>query len=76
MTVFLTSLNLHGPNDNKIINENIHLLLNDDNLWELYPVGVILVANKRERTFQQLLMRSDPYNIKEGRGYTKCSYEN
>ena len=48
LIVFSTSFNLHGPNVNKIINRNIHLLLNNDNLKELYLKGTILVANKRE----------------------------
>ena len=82
LIVFSTSFDPHGPNVNKIINRNIHLLLNNDNLKELYPKGTILVANKREKNLQQLLMRSDSYNIKddqqlkEDRGYTKCSYKN
>ena len=72
----------HGPNINKIINRNIHLLLNNDNLKELYPKGIILVANKREKNLQQLLLRSDPYNIKDDQqlkedcGYTKCFCKN
>ena len=67
---------------NKIVNRNIHLLYNNDNLKELYPKGTIVVANKREKNLQQLLMRSDPYNIKDEQqlekdlGYTKCSYKN
>ena len=42
----------------------------------------MLVSNRREKNLQQLLMRSDTYNIKddqqlkEDRGYTKCSYKN
>ena len=82
LIVFSTSFDPHGPNVNKIINRNIHLLLNNDNLKELYTKGTILNANKREKNLQQLLMRSDPYNIKddqqlkEDRGYTKCSYKN
>ena len=64
LIVFSTSFNPHGPNVNKIINRNIHLLLNNDNLKEFYPKGTILVANKWEKNFQHLLMRSDPYNIK------------
>ena len=60
----------------------IHLLLNNDNLKEFYPKGTILVANKREKNLQQLLMRSKPYNIKDDQqlkgdcGYTKCFYKN
>ena len=82
LIVFSTSFNPHGPNVNKIINRNIHLLLSNDNLKEVSPKGTILVANKREKNLQQLLMRSDPYNIKddqqlkEDRGYSKCSYKN
>ena len=59
-----------------LINRNIHLPLNNDNLKEIYPKGTILVANKREKNLQQLLMENDPYNIKdaqqlkEDRGYT------
>ena len=65
-----------------LINRNIHLLLNNDNLKEVYPKGTILVANKREKNLQQLLMENDPYNIKdaqqlkEDRGYAKSSYKN
>ena len=81
LIAFPTSYNPHGPNVNKIINRNIHLLLNNDNLKELYPKETILVANKREKNLQQLLMRSDPCNIKddhqlkEDRLYTKYSYK-
>ena len=46
LIVFSRLFNLHGPNFNKIINRNIHLLLNNYNLKELYPKGSILVANK------------------------------
>ena len=65
-----------------LVHRNIHLLLNNDNLKDLHPKGTILVVNKREKNLQQLLMRSDPYNIKddqqlkEDRAYTKCSYKN
>ena len=82
LIVFSASFNLHGPNLNKIINRNIDLLLNNDNLKELYPKGTILVVTKKEKNLQQLLMRSDPYNIKDDQilkedyGYTKCSYKN
>ena len=82
LLVFLTSFNPHGPKVNKIINRNIHLLHNNDNLKELYPKGTILVANKREKNLQQLLMRSDSDSIKddqqlrEDSGYTKCSDKN
>ena len=39
LTGFSTSSNPHGPNNIKI-RKKIYLLLNDDNLWELYPKGV------------------------------------
>ena len=82
LLVFLTSFNPYGPKVNKIINRNIHLLHNNDNLKELCPKGTILVANKREKNLQQLLMRSDSDSIKddqqlrEDSGYTKCSDKN
>ena len=47
LIIFSTPFNPHAPNVNKIINKNIHLLHNNDNLKELYPKGVILVASKR-----------------------------
>ena len=65
-----------------MINRNICLLHSNDNLQELYPKGTILVANKREKNLQQMLMRSDPCNIKDNQqlkedcGFTKCSYKN
>ena len=79
LIVFSTSFNPHGPNVNKIINRNIHLVLNNDDLKEPTPEGIISVANEKETNLQQLLIRSDPYNIKddqqlkENRSYTKCS---
>ena len=82
LIVFSTSFHPHGPNVKKIRNKAIHLLLNNDNLKELYPKGTILVASKEEKNFQQLLMRSHSYNIKDDQqskedcgGYTKCSYK-
>ena len=48
----------------------------------IVPKGTILVVTKKEKNLQQLLMRSDPYNIKDDQklkedyGYTKCSYKN
>ena len=50
-----STFNPHEPSVNKIINKNIHLLLNIYNLRELNPKGTILVANKRENNLQQLL---------------------
>ena len=82
LIVFSTSFNPRGPNVNKIINRNIHLVLNNDGLKEPIPKGTILVANKKETNLQQLLIRSDPYNkkadqqLKEDRSYTKRSYKN
>ena len=63
----------------KKINRNIHLLLNNDSLSEVYPKGTILVAKKREKNLQQLIMKTEQFNIKDDqqlkkdRGYTKCS---
>ena len=41
LIVFSTSFNPHGLNVYKIVNRNIYLLLNNDNLKELYPKGAI-----------------------------------
>ena len=82
LVVFSTSYNPHGPNVNKILRKNIHLLQNNDRLKEIFPEGTLLVANKREKNLQELLMRSDPYNVKadhqtqEPQGYHRCSYVN
>ena len=65
LIVFLTSLNYHGSKFNKIINRKIHLLLNNNNSGELHPEGTILVASKKGKNLQQLLMRSDPCNMND-----------
>ena len=62
--IFSTKYNPRGPNISKIIKENLHLLQNHDLLKEIFPKGSILVANKREHNLKDLLLRSDPYNIK------------
>ena len=48
--------NPHGPNVNKIKTRNIHLLLNNANVKELYPKETILLPKKRENNLQQLLL--------------------
>ena len=47
LIVFSASFNPHGPNVNKIINRNIHLLLNNDNLKEVYQKGTVLVTYEK-----------------------------
>ena len=50
-----------------IDNKNFYLLFNNDNLREFYQKGTIFVVNKREKNLQQLLKRSDPCNMKDGK---------
>ena len=84
LIVFSASFNLHGSNLNKIINRNIdyYYLIMIILRSFIVPKGTILVVTKKEKNLQQLLMRSDPYNIKDDQklkedyGYTKCSYKN
>ena len=65
-----------------IDNKNFHLLFINDNLREFCRKGTIFVVNKREKNLQQLLKRSDPYNMKDDKklkedlGYTTCSHKN
>ena len=68
-----------GPDIKLIINQHLPLISADPNLQTLFPDGSIMVANKRENNLGDLVLRSDPYNIKsdltEQRklGYVKCT---
>ena len=62
--LFSTEFNPHGPNVSEIIKNHKHLLENDDTLKQLFPKNSNSVANTRERNWQELLTRADPYNIK------------
>ena len=63
--IFPTKFNPRGPNVTKIIKDTFHLIQNNKILNRLFPENSILVANKRENNLKDLLLRSDPYNIKK-----------
>ena len=77
--IFATKFNPRGPDIKSIINQHIALLSAEPNLHSLFPDGSIMIANKRENNFGDLLLRSDPYNIKTDfteqtdLGYVKCT---
>ena len=76
--IFSSVFNPRGPDISGIIKRNFHLLKNTPNLNKLFQKGSILVANKRAENLKQLLVRGDPYNIKDDllnkrkHGYKKC----
>ena len=77
--IFSTAFNPRGPNVKEVVNRFLPLLQNVPNLKDMFADGSILVANKRENNLADLLLRSDPYNIKnditnqEEHGYLRCS---
>ena len=62
--IFSTAFNPRGPNVKEVVNRFLPLLQNVPNLKDMFADGSILVANKRENNLADLLLRSDPYNIK------------
>ena len=48
----------------QIINRHLHFIRNSIFLHNIIPDGSILLANKHCQNFKDLLVRSDPYNIK------------
>ena len=60
-----TKFNPRGPNVTKIIKDNFHLLQSNKILKVLFPENSILVGSKRETNLKDLLLRSDPHNIKK-----------
>ena len=66
------------PNVNGIIKKHLPLLSHDPVLSQLFPAGSIRVACKRESNLKDLLLRADPYNIKNDlvdhseKGYVGC----
>ena len=75
--LFLTKFNPRGPNVTKIFKDNFDLLQNNEILKRLYPENSILVARKKENNLKDLLLRSDPYNIKRDLlDSTKYGYKN
>ena len=73
----MTKFNPRGPNVTKIFKDNFDLLQNNEILKRLYPENSILVARKKENNLKDLLLRSDPYNIKRDLlDSTKYGYKN
>ena len=76
--IFLTKFNSRGTNVTKIIKSNFHLLQKNEILLGLFLENSILLANKSEKNLKNLLLRSDPYNIKRDflhnkkHGYKSC----
>ena len=70
--------NPRGTNVSQIINKYKHLLEADDTLKLLFLKNYIIVAKKSGRKLQELLTRTDAYNIKSDlldlsfHGYKKC----
>ena len=62
--IFTLIFNPRGPNVSQIINRHLHLIKNSPFLHNIFPDGSILVAKKRCQSLKDLLVRSDPYNIK------------
>ena len=77
--IFSTKFNPRGPDVKSIIKRNLPIIESDPFLAELFPAESILVAFKKENTLSNLLLRSDPYNVKESlldnteKGYVKCT---
>ena len=78
LVVFTTKYNPRGPNVKAIINQHLHIIENQPELANIFPTGTVIVANKKEPNLGDLLLRSDPNNIKQDLtnsnelGYTKC----
>ena len=76
--VFATKFNPRGPNVTNIIKNHLHIIENQPEMVDLFPSDIIIVGNKRESNLKDLLLRSDPYNIKKDLtsnqelGYIKC----
>jgi len=76
--IFATKYNPRGPNVNAIVKRFLPILNENPILKELFPDRSVMVANKKENNLTNLLLRSDPYNIKQDIidnqecGYAKC----
>ena len=76
--VFSTKYNPRGPNVKSIFTKHSHLIRNCPSLKKIFPDGV-MTSFKREKNLKELLMRGDPYNIKEDlidhskHGYKRCN---
>ena len=69
--------NPRGPNIRSIFGKHSYLIRNCPSLDKIFPGGVMR-AFKREKHLKELLMRGNPYNIKEDHnnhskhGYKRC----
>ena len=78
MTIFSTQFNPRGPDVNAIVKKFASMLYDTPSCLELFPKDSILIANKRNQNLKELLLRADPYNVKDnlivpvGKGYKKC----
>ena len=78
-TVFTASFNPRGPDVKNTIKSYLPIISEHPLLSTIFPKGSIIVANKREDNLKDLILRGDPYNIKEDLtnnrefGYVKCN---
>ena len=63
--IFSTKFNPRGPNVQEIINSFLPILQDAPSIKDLFPDGSIMVANKKESNLKSLLLRSNPYVVKE-----------
>ena len=63
--IFSKKNNPRRPNVTKIFKDNFNLIQNNKILKGLFPEKKNLVANKKENNLKNVLLRSDPYNIKK-----------
>lgn len=74
---FTTEFNPHGPNIKSILKKHLHLIKESQTLSKIFPDGTISVTFKKLKNLKQLLVRADPYTIKENStpsnpGYKPC----
>ena len=62
--IFPAEYNHRGPNVNAIIKRHEHILQHSTVLKELFPTNLFIVANKRAKDLQELVVRVDPCIIK------------
>lgn len=80
--IFATKFNPHGPNVREIVNRFLPILRESPVTNAIFQDRTVMVANKKERNLCDLLVRSDPYNIKADItdprecGYSKCKRRN
>ena len=76
--IFSTKFNPRGPNVKEIVKKHLPIIEEAESLKDVLKDKSILVANKKENNLSNLLLRSDPYQIKpdllnnQPSGYRKC----